>query len=391
MEIAIVADCFGEKNNGTSEAATRLVAHMEKRGHKIRVVSPYKSNKPTYYTVPSRRFGIFTDYVEKKNGVIFGQPEKNTIWRAIKCADVVHFLLPFKMSKCAVELCNRHHIPHTTSFHCQPENITTHMGLSKIKPINSLIYKYFHDSFYKKTQIIHCPSKFVDNKLKKHGFKTKNYVISNGVENMFTPSKTKKPTQFQDKFCIIMSGRYSLEKRQDLIIKAVKISKYEKDIQIICAGMGPKQKYYENLGKTLTNKPIFSFFSKQDLVKTINFCDLYIHASDFEIEGIGCIEALSCGIVPILSDSKEAALYQFALNDMNIFKSGNHKDLAKKIDYWVENPHMREKASKEYTEHMKQYEINHCMDQMETMFFDAIKLFGQRKKYNGMRFSPFPF
>ena len=171
----------------------------------------------------------------------------------------------------------------------------------------------------------------------------------------------------------MLSGRYSNEKRQDLLLKAVLHSKYKDKIQVILAGSGPNEKMLAKLGSKLPNKPIMCFLHKDELIKVINFCDLYVHCSDIEIEGIGCMEAISCGIVPVLSDSKNAALYQFALSENNLFKNGDEIDLARKIDYWLDNKKEKDEMSKKYVEFMQDFKIEKCMDKMEEMFAYAIK------------------
>ena len=373
MKITLVADVFGQTNNGTSATASRLVENMKKRGHEVKVVSTYKGHDDSYYTVPERNFLIFNNYIKKVNGVALGKPEKKTIYEAIKDADVVHFLLPFKMSKKGIDICIKHNIPFTTAFHCQPENITSHIKMQKVGFINKLIYKYFNIRFYHKCMCVHCPSQFIADKLVENGYKTKNFVISNGVRGEFKPTKSERPEEFKDKFCIMLSGRYSNEKRQDLLLKAVLHSKYKDKIQVILAGSGPNEKMLAKLGNKLPNKPIMCFLHKDELIKVINFCDLYVHCSDIEIEGIGCMEAISCGIVPVLSDSKNAALYQFALSENNLFKNGDEIDLARKIDYWLDNKKEKDEMSKKYVEFMQDFKIEKCMDKMEEMFAYAIK------------------
>ena len=377
MKITIVADVFGQTNNGTSATASRLVENMKKRGHEVKVVSTYKCDDKNYYTVPERNFLFFNNYIKKVNGVALGKPKKKTIYEAIKDADVVHFLLPFKMSRCGIKMCLKENIPFTTAFHCQPENITSHVYLQNAKWLSKIIYKNFNHKFYKRCLYVHCPSKFIADKLVENKYKTKNFVISNGVRSEFVPKASEKPEEIKDKFCILLSGRYSNEKRQDLLLKAVALSKYKDKIQVILAGNGPQRKKYEKLGQSLPNKPIMCFLSKEELIDTINFCDLYVHASDVEIEGIGCMEALCCGIVPVLSDSKNAALSQFALDERNLFKAGDEKDLAEKIDYWIEHPEEKETASKNYLEFMEQFRIEKCMDKMEEMFEYAVKHNGE--------------
>lgn len=127
-----------------------------------------------------------------------------------------------------------------------------------------------------------------------------------------------------------MVGRYSVEKRQDLIIKAIQSSKYEHKIQLILAGKGPWKGYLEEISKTLTNPPVFDFYTEEELIEVINFCDLYVHASDAEIEAISCMEAFTCGLVPVISDSKISATNQFALDELNLFRHGDADSLREK-------------------------------------------------------------
>ncbi|MBO5394796.1 MAG: glycosyltransferase [Clostridia bacterium] len=378
MKITVVADVFGQTNNGTSATASRLVENMKKRGHEVKVVSTYKCDDKNYYTVPERNFLFFNNYIKKINGVALGKPKKSTIAEAIEGADVVHFLLPFKMSKCGIKICIEKGIPFTTAFHCQPENVTSHISLQNVKWLTRWLYKHFKSKFYKKCLYIHCPSQFIADKLVENGYKTKNFVISNGVREEFRPTPSEKPEELKDKICIMLSGRYSNEKRQDVLLKAVNLSKYRDKIQVILAGNGPLRDKIEKLGEKLPIKPIMCFLSKEELISTINYCDLYVHASDIEIEGIGCMEAISCGIVPVLSNSKNAALYQFTLSENNLFEAGNEKDLAEKIDWWIEHPEEKAEMSKKYVEFMEQFKIERCMDKMEEMFKYAIEHNGDK-------------
>lgn len=86
-----------------------------------------------------------------------------------------------------------------------------------------------------------------------------------------------------------MIGRLSGEKRQDLIIEAAKRSKYADRLQLVFAGKGPKEKAYRKLAAGLAHPPVFGFYGQDELRRLINMCDLYVHASDAEIEGTSCM------------------------------------------------------------------------------------------------------
>lgn len=379
MNITVIADVFGEGNNGTSITARRLVDNMKERGHNVTVVSPYDGGEG-FIKLPQRRFIAFNNYINNTNGVCLGAPDDELLRQGIKDADVVHLLLPFKVSRRAIEICREMKIPYTTAFHAQPENISSHVFMQNFTPLNNYFYNRFRRVFYKDAEFIHCPSQFIANQLTKHKYPGQKYVISNGVIPVFQRKKAEKDEALKDKICILFIGRLVGEKRHDLLIKAVKKSKFKDKIQLIFAGNGPKRKKLERMGKSLPNPPIIKLFDKEELCRTINFCDLYVHPSDIEIEAISCIEAFSCGLVPVISDSSRSATNQFALDEKNLFKHGNASSLAKRIDYWLTHDEEKQALGDKYVEYAKQFAIQNCMNRMEQMFYDAIAFYSEYYK-----------
>ena len=213
--------------------------------------------------------------------------------------------------------------------------------------------------------------------MKKHHFKNNEArVISNGVIPFFHKIDVQKPERFKDKFVVCMSGRLADEKRQDLIIKAVAKSKYNDKIQVILCGQGPNHDIYLRQAKKykLANPLEIKFCSHEELRETLNYINLYIHASDYEIEGISAIEAMSCGAVPLISNHPVCATKDFAVDKEHcLFKHGSVKDLTKKIEWFYEHPEEIERLSKIYLEESKKYEMNRHVDALEQMFKDAIK------------------
>jgi glycosyltransferase involved in cell wall biosynthesis len=79
-------------------------------------------------------------------------------------------------------------------------------------------------------------------------------------------------------------------------------------------------------------------------LKIINYSDLYVHASDAESEAISCIEAFSCGKVPIISDSKVSATNHFALDPRCLFKAGKSESLRERIEYFIQHPEAKKRS-----------------------------------------------
>lgn len=379
MKITIIADVLGRENNGTTITIKRLIEGLKKRGHSVRVVSPMETDEEGYFTVPKRNFGIFDDYI-RKNGVELAAPDVRVLEEAMDGSDVVHIVLPFKTGRKAQEIAMQKGIPYTTAFHCQPENITSHAYLKNCKFANNCIYSRFLHKFYNKAQFVHCPSAFIADTLRDRGYNMDLRVISNGVTSVFTEQQSEKPQALKDKFCILFTGRFSKEKRHDLLIHAVQKSKYRDRIQLLFAGDGPRRAKIVKMGAHLPHPPILGFYSKEELVKLINYCDLYVHPSDIEIEAIACLEAISCGVVPVISDSPRSATNAFALTPDNLFKAGNVADLSAKIDYLIEHPERKLELHDMYQNYTEQFKMDYCLDRMEEMFIDAIAYYTAREQ-----------
>ena len=371
MKIAIIADVLGQENNGTTITVKRLINNLKARGHDVQVVSPSPAEEEGYHQVRTIDFKIFNKYV-KKNGVELAKPDTDLLEKVISSCDVVHVLMPFALGRAAVRIANQLHKPVTTAFHVQPENVTSHFGLQKSKRINKYLYKNFYKNFYSRSEYIHCPTQFIADMLKAHGYRSDFRVISNGVDPVYVPARAAKPQAYADKFCILSTGRLSKEKCQKDLINGVAKSKYKDKIQIFIAGDGPLKKKLQRLGKKLKNPPVISFFTKEELVNVINFCDLYVHPSYAEIESIACVEAITCGLVPLIADSKMSAAKHFALTQDDLYTSGDIDALAAKIDHMIEHPELRDALQERYIEYAERFRIEKCIDKMEEMFEDAI-------------------
>ena len=153
-----------------------------------------------------------------------------------------------------------------------------------------------------------------------------------------------------------------------IIIASSSKSKYRDQIRLVFAGQGPREReILETVKRLGIEKPIIKFFSREDLINTINQCDLYVHPSVAEIEAIACLEAIKCGLVPVISDSKRSATNAFALTEKNLFKHDSPQDLADKIDYWIEHPEEKAKVSEQYLNYAEKFAQSNCMRQMRDM------------------------
>lgn len=370
MKILLVIDQFDTDNNGTTISAKRFANVLRQHGNEVRIITTGLETDDKY-VVKEWKMPI-GDKLIKSQGMTFAMPNLKTLEEAIGWAEVVHFLMPFALSLAGLRVANKMKVPHTAAFHVQPENITSSIGLKNVTLVNKLLYLACRDIFYNNFTHIHCPSNFIAKQLKKNNYTAQLHIISNGIDSDFKYYKKPKSKDLEEKIVITMIGRLSAEKCQDVIIKAAAESKYADKIQLVFAGQGPKLAELTQLGQMLPNKPIFKFFSKDDLIEMLAMTDLYIHAADIEIEAISCIEAFACGLVPIIANSHRSATPQFALDKRSLFEPNNHVDLAQTIDYWLDNPDELKRMEIKYAEAGKNYSIDKSVSMIEDMFRTAI-------------------
>ncbi len=393
MRILFVIDTYQTNNNGTSISAQRYAAQLRERGHEVRILCAdepeYDSNGQLLPVEETNVYNVqeyvvpFFDKLIKKHGFYFADIQERSqpvIRKAVEWADIVHCYMPFALEMSASSYAVRIGKPCTAAFHIQPENLWSSVGLGKVQWIQDMGYLNFKNWHYYKFRHIHCVSQFMADTLLEHNYKGKLHVISNGIQEAFMEAGERKKANEKMRKCenkqifkIMMIGRLSQEKRQDVIINAVKYSKYADRIQLVFAGKGPEYDNYVELGKDLKHQPQFIYVGRDELIEHLLETDLYVHASDMESEAISCIEAFATGLVPVIANSHVSATPQFALDGRSLFIPGDPKDLARAIDYWLDHPGERKYMEEQYRLAGRQYSLEASVTQFEDMLNEEIR------------------
>lgn len=374
MKIVLVMDQFDEAGNGTTVTARRLAASLRARGHEVNVLAAGAPEEHKF-CAKTHRIPFFQGLIEDQ-GMCFAKPDPALYYEAFQGADLIHLFMPFRFCASAEKHARQMRIPCVAGFHIQPENITSTFCVEKLPLVSRWFYRWFYKKFYNRFDYIHCPSQLIADTLKANGYGGECRVISNGVDPAFTPPAA--PRGEDGTFRILSVGRFSREKRQDLLIRAVGLSKYRDRIHLTFAGQGPQLRRYRRLGRKLPNAPTFGYYGQAELVALMGESDLYVHAADAEAEGISCLEAMACGLVPVISDSPLSAAGQWALTGESLFAAGDAAALAARIDWWIDHPAERAAFSREYAAKMEENRVAACAARMEEMYEAAIDLVRHR-------------
>lgn len=401
LKLLFVINNLYTRGNGLSASARRTITLLRERGHDVRVLSSGTAEQAQAcnfttpeFTLPAMRFPL-ADAIISAQGYAFAKPKRKVIKQAVAWADVVHLEEPFGLQARTAHAAKRAGKPVLATYHIHPENITATIHLDGVWPLNVLLLASWRRRIYALAQVVQCPSDSVHQRLQRWGLEDKLVTISNGVG--LAPSKpaagtkteccapdgrqveTKQtPGEAQPEgeqiYRLLVVGRFSREKDQATILKAMRHSRYASQIQLVFAGRGPTEKSLRRAASRLVHDgvlkhaPSFNFFDAAGLDAQAEQADLYIHAAFIEVEGLSCLEVLRHGVVPVIAHSPLTATSQFALDAHSRFKARDPKALARSIDYWLSDNDRRQTEAQKYLNIGAHYDINDCVSRLELVY-----------------------
>jgi glycosyltransferase involved in cell wall biosynthesis len=368
LKIVFVADNVdGEKSGGV--VSTRRFIDYFKETDELTVVS---TGKPEQNKVVFPAFYIpFAKKQMQAMDFLFAWPNKKILREVIQEADLVHIQFPFLLGYQALQIARELNKPIVFGFHVQPENLMWNIGLD-FDWLNAFLYRFFIRTFYNKADLVMSPSAFGKSMLEKFAIQVPVEIVSNGLPDQFKPKQCAKEPEFEDKFVILMVGRLAKEKRHNLVMAAIKQSKFKDKIQLVVTGQGALRAELIDLGNTLPNPAFFEYVSQEKLISLFNTADLFIHASEIELEGMAVLEAIGCGLPALISDAEHSASAQFALNDDFLFTSGDLDSLTTKMDYWIEHEAELIAAKAQYLAKAQTYAFEACVQQAKRLYDDVV-------------------
>ena len=401
LKLLFVINNLYTRGNGLSASARRTITLLRERGHDVRVLSSGTAEQAQAcnfttpeFTLPAMRFPL-ADAIISAQGYAFAKPKRKVIKQAVAWADVVHLEEPFGLQARTAHAAKRAGKPVLATYHIHPENITATIHLDGVWPLNVLLLASWRRRIYALAQVVQCPSDSVHQRLQRWGLEDKLVTISNGVG--LAPSKpaagtkteccapdgrqveTKQtPGEAQPEgeqvYRLLVVGRFSREKDQATILKAMRHSRYASQIQLVFAGRGPTEKSLRRAAShlvhdgVLKHAPSFNFFDAAGLDTQAEQADLYIHAAFIEVEGLSCLEVLRHGVVPVIAHSPLTATSQFALDAHSRLKARDPKALARAIDYWLSDNDRRQTEAQKYLNIGAHYDINDCVSRLELVY-----------------------
>ncbi len=369
LRVAFVCDTLHAAAGGGVVSAAYVVERL-RRDHDVIPLSADATEGNG--AVPALRVPI---RAMREMHFVLAKPDRSLIARTLASVDVVHLQLPFWLSFTALAEAQKLGLPVVAGFHVQPENALHNVGIHS-PWLNDQLYRLLVTRFYDKVDAVVCPTAFAEHRLRAHGLTATSVVVSNGVPpdvaRAMAQAEPHAPHAVDDPFFILAVGRLAAEKRQDVILEAVRLSRHRDHIRLVVSGWGPREAELKERALSLPNGAEIGFLPREELLSDLVHADLFVHASEVELEGMAVLESMSAGLPALIADAPESAASSFALNDDFRFPAGDAYALAKKIDALIENPGKLEAARESYRQNARAFDFDASVKKLVEVYRWAI-------------------
>lgn len=158
----------------------------------------------------------------------------------------------------------------------------------------------------------------------------------------------------------------------------MRFSRHAGRIRLFFAGNGPESKKYKKMADRLLKDGVlqhaanFGFYTPEELRDLARQCYLYVHCAWVEVEGLSCLEATREGLVPIIGEGELIGTSQFALCPESLYPACDSRELAQRIDWWIEHPEERNAMAVRYADAARQYALEDSIAALVSMFRQSL-------------------
>ena len=380
LKILFVINDLYTHGNGLAASARRTIALLREHGHHVRVLSALPRDGDDCgvgmpeYVLPPLRIPL-VDPLIASQGYAFARAKRREIERALAWADVVHLEEPFMLQAVVARRARARGVPALATYHIHPENLTASVYLDRCALLNRVILELWKRAIFNRSDLVQCPSRSVYERVLKLCVRAPLLLLSNGVPLGEEMSGGGHEVGESSVVRILVVGRFSREKDQATILRALRHSAHARSIQLSFAGRGPTERSLRASARRLLRRGViahpvrFAFMSADELAREASSCDLYVHAARIEVEGLSALEVLRHGVMPIIARGPLTATSQFALSEDSVFEVGDARALARAIDVWIDRgPVGRQREARRYRCVGERYDIRACVARLEEAY-----------------------
>lgn len=321
MRIGLFTDTYPPYINGVSTSVQMLKNALEKKGHKVYVITVNNSSIKYNYDeenhvmrIPGVPIGIY-DY---RLTSIYPLKIINLMksWKL----DVIHSHTEFGVGIFARIFAKQFNIPLVHTYHTMYEDYTHYITHGYFDKSSKKIVEYLTKFYCDKTasELIVPTNKTYKLFKEKYKYEKNIHIVPTGIEvdRFFEENINKKVVQdlrkrlkFTKKDIVtIFVGRLAEEKNVEFLLNAEKkLIEKNKNIKLLIIGDGPDKEKFEDISKKLeiTDNVVFTGKVSWDEIEYYyHTADIFATASTSETQGLTVIEAMAANVVPVCIDDE---------------------------------------------------------------------------------------
>ena len=343
MRIGIFSDTYIPQINGVSTSIEMLRKGLEKKGHKVYIVTVNPNNLKYSYDkkvlrIPGIPIGIF-DY--RLTSVYPARAiKKIKSWNL----DVIHSQTEFGIGTFARIIAKQFNIPLVHTYHTMYEDYIHYITKGYFKKTSKKIVEYL-TLFYcdsTATELIVPTKKTYELFKDKYHVKRDVHIISTGIEiekfnknyNSEKINKLKESLNIKDEKVLLFVGRLGLEKSVDFLIE----NHVNINAKLLIVGDGPERSNLEKLVNKLKLNERVVFVGKvplKDIGLYYKLGDIFVTASKTETQGLTVIEALAASL-PVVAINDESFIEPIK-NNYNGYLFNNKNEYINYINDLISN------------------------------------------------------
>ena len=348
MRVLFIGQSYYRKDNGQAVFMIHLAEGLARAGHDVMVLAPserlvaqrYCLNGVTVQTVTALSLG------HNINVTAFSDWAVDQVLDEFR-PDIIHIQDHMFLSRTALPLAKRRHIPIVGTNHFLPANWSNNLYIPR--SVQNVVHKaMWHDMLqvFNQLDAATTPTETAVAILRKQDIRIPVKAISCGVDpDEFYPQPAVDSRQMRrqygmalDRPVLLYVGRVDREKGLDDLVQAVYQSE-RNDYQVAIAGKGMyRDMLIEKVNDLrISDQVVFpGYVPSGDLPALLTSVDAFVMPSAAELQSIATLEAMSCAL-PILAANARALpeLVQHEVNGL-LFNPHNPASLAKAIHRFLE-------------------------------------------------------
>jgi glycosyltransferase involved in cell wall biosynthesis len=372
--ILIATDNFLPRWDGIARFLNEVVPSLSK-DFDISIIAPDFGEHPKFLNskVKIVKFPLLNvDFADYKISL----PKIKIIKRCVKNADIVFCNDLGPICFFAVNYAKKYKKPLISYVHSlEWDLVSKALGFKEnYRKISVSFVKFLARKIYNKCSLLLVPSLEIARILENNNISTDKIIVHMGINTKkFIPPKSRSSAKKRigidpNNFVFGYVGRLAREKDPFTLIRAFEMIK-NKNVVLLIAGSGLK-----SIEERLKNKKrIIWFGSVNNVVPVLQAMDAYVLPSLTETSSLSTMEAMSCGVAPIVTRVGYLKNYIKDRKNGLFFEMKNPLDLYSKMIFLMNNDDLRKRISKNARNTIvRNYSIDRTIQELKKVFHDFV-------------------